>query len=63
MFKEKERKKLPPLGFEPTPHSFNAVDSDSSLFEYFQKEDNALCVYYLKMRLVKTFIDKNLLSA
>jgi hypothetical protein len=39
MFKEKKRKKkkLPLLGLEPVPLSYNAVDSSSSLFEYSSK--------------------------
>jgi hypothetical protein len=49
--KKKKEKKLPILGFEPTPLSFNAVDSDSSLFEYSSKWRYALDVYYLKENL------------
>jgi hypothetical protein len=34
IYKKKERKKkLSLLGFEPTPHGFNAVDSGLSLFQ------------------------------
>jgi hypothetical protein len=35
--KKKKEKKLPLLGLEPTPLSYNAVDSSSSLFEYSSK--------------------------
>jgi hypothetical protein len=34
---KKERKKLPLLGFEPTPLNFNEVDKLTSLFEYSSK--------------------------
>jgi hypothetical protein len=35
--KRKKEKKLPLLLFEPVPVSFNAVDSDSSVFKYSSK--------------------------
>jgi hypothetical protein len=35
--KETKSKKLPLLGFEPTPLSFNEVDSESGLFVYSSK--------------------------
>jgi hypothetical protein len=34
---KKEGKKLPLQGFESTPLTFNAIDSDSCLFEYSSK--------------------------
>jgi hypothetical protein len=46
--RKKRKKKLSFLAFEPTPLSFNVLDTDSSLFEYTSSGDNALEVCFLK---------------